>query len=108
VHIPLNEQNRKFLSKEKLNLIDKNAVFINTSRGGIVDEKTLIKLLKLKKINFAGLDVFENEPEINPDFLTLENAILTNHTAGKTKERRVKMSKDIFQQIKNYYEKKEL
>ena len=79
-------------------------MFINTSRGGIVDEKTLIKLLSLKKIKFAGLDVFENEPDINPDFLTLKNAILTNHTAGKTTESNVKMSRDIFQQIKDYYE----
>jgi len=102
LHIPLNKENRKYISKEKLNLFNKDSVFINTSRGGVVDEKHLIKILKAGKIKFAALDVFEHEPDINPEFLKLNNVILTNHIAGKTSESRVKMAKDIFLQIKEH------
>jgi len=103
LHIPLNTENRNFISKEKLNLISSSAMFINTSRGAIIDEKHLIKLLKSSKIKFAGLDVFENEPEINPEFFELGNVLLTNHTAGKTSESRVKMSQDIFTQVVQFF-----
>jgi phosphoglycerate dehydrogenase-like enzyme len=102
VHIPLTKENSKFLSKEKLELLNENSVFINTSRGGVIDEKHLIKLLKKGKIKFAALDVFEHEPFINPEFFKLKNVILTNHTAGKTVESSVKIAKDIFLQIYNF------
>jgi len=103
IHIPLNDKNKNFISKSKFDLMKKNSVFINTSRGAVIDEKYLIRLLKRKKIKFAGLDVFENEPDINRELFKIENLIMTNHTAGKTAESRVKMSEDIFHQISNHY-----
>ena len=102
VHIPFTKENSKFISKEKLELLNENSVFINTSRGGVIDEKHLIKLLKAGKIKFAALDVFEHEPYINPEFFKLGNVILTNHIAGKTIESSVKIAKDIFLQIYNF------
>jgi len=105
LHIPLDKKNYNFISKEKLNLINPESVLINTSRGRILDEKHLIKLLRQKKIAFAGLDVFHNEPDINKDFFKLDNVILTNHIAGKTQESIEKIAKDVFEQVKYFFVK---
>lgn len=103
LHIPLDKKNYNFISKDKLDLISEKSIFINTSRGRVVDEKHLIKLLKQKRILFAGLDVFYNEPDINKEFFKLENVVLTNHTAGKTIESRIRIAKDILMQVRNFY-----
>lgn len=103
VHIPLNKKNYKFISKKKLKLIPDTSVFINTSRGDVVDEKALFGLLKEKKIKFAGLDVFSNEPFVYRGFSGLNNTLLTNHIAGKTMESRRNVSLNIFNSIKKNY-----
>jgi len=108
IHIPLNKKNYRFISKEKLILLGSNSVLINTSRGDIIDEKYLFKILKNKKIKFAGLDVFSNEPNVYKGFATLENVVLTNHIAGKTIESRRKISDSIFEQIDKQFHKNEL
>lgn len=59
---------------------------INISRGSVVDELALIHALKEGIIKGAGLDVYQNEPDINPEFLTLPNVVLTPHIAGATRE----------------------
>ena len=101
IHIPLSKKNFNFISKDKLNLLNKNSVLVNTSRGNVVDELHLIKLLKSREIKFAGLDVFSNEPFVNKAFAGLDNVILTNHIAGKTGQSRRKISENIFSQIKD-------
>jgi len=106
IHIPLNENNKNFISGKYLDLLSDKTVLINTSRGDVIDEEYLIKLLKKEKIYFAGLDVFKNEPKINKLLFKLENVILTNHTAGKTEESRKYISNDIFIQVKKYFFKK--
>lgn len=98
IHIPL-ENNKNFLSKEKLSLIRSSSIIVNTSRGEVLDENFLMKLLKNKKIRSAALDVFKNEPRINKQFCTLPNVLLTNHIAGKTLESSSKMTKEIFCKI---------
>lgn len=105
LHIPLNKKNYKFLSEEKIKLIGSNAVFVNTSRGDVVDEEKLYKALKNKKIKYAGLDVFCNEPNVFRGFAGLENVLLTNHIAGKTAESRKRISLNIFANIKNTFGK---
>ncbi|MBI5403693.1 MAG: hypothetical protein HY959_09850 [Ignavibacteriae bacterium] len=103
VHIPLNSDNKNFISREKLKLINENAVIINTSRGGVIDENYLLKMLKNRKIFYAGLDVFRNEPAVNAEFFNLDNVLLTNHIAGKTKDSSKYISKDIFMQVKKHF-----
>lgn len=102
-HIPLNKKNYKFISSAKLNLLGSNSVLINTSRGDIIDEKYLFMILQNKKIKFAGLDVFSNEPNVYKGFATLNNVILTNHIAGKTTESKRNISDSIFEQINNSF-----
>ena len=103
IHIPLNSDNANYINRVKLNLLNKKTILINTSRGGIVDENELLRKLKKNQIYYAGLDVFKNEPKIEKSFFWLENVVLTNHIAGKTKDSSKYISKDIFMQVKKYF-----
>jgi glyoxylate reductase len=92
VHLPLTKETYHLLDGEKLSLLKKSAVLVNTSRGEIVDEKELIKILKQRKIFSAGLDVYENEPHINPELLKLNNVVLLPHIGSATEETRTEMA----------------
>ncbi|MFZ1320801.1 MAG: NAD(P)-dependent oxidoreductase [Ignavibacteria bacterium] len=102
IHIPMSKKNHNFISESKLNLLKTDCVLINTSRGGVIDEDHLLWMMKNKKIRFAGLDVFRNEPSINKGFTGLDNVLLTNHIAGKTVESRQRISEFIFSKINKY------
>ncbi|CAB1055741.1 D-3-phosphoglycerate dehydrogenase (EC [Olavius sp. associated proteobacterium Delta 1] len=87
IHVPLTDQTRDLVDEAELSLMKSDAILINASRGGVVNETALIKALESKKIAGAGLDVFSEEPVSgdNP-LLKLENVILTPHTAALTRE----------------------
>lgn len=83
VHASLNPQSQKLIDKEIFKKMKNTALFINTARGGIVNEKDLIDALKNRDISGACLDVFETEPlPIDSELRNLSNVILTPHTAG--------------------------
>lgn len=83
VHASLNPQSQKLMDKEVFKKMKNTALFINTARGGIVNEKDLIEALKNRDISGACLDVFEKEPlPIDSELRNLSNVILTPHTAG--------------------------
>lgn len=86
LHLPLNNDTRNLIDKDKLALTKKGTCIINTSRGGIINEKGLIAALKSGHLGGAALDVFENEPNFKKEFLTLPNVILTPHIGGFSKE----------------------
>jgi len=92
LHVPLTSETYHLLNKEKLSLIKPAGVLINTARGEIVDEQELIELLKKKKISAAGFDVFENEPNLNPDLFKLDNVLLLPHIGSATIEARTNMA----------------
>ena len=102
LHIPLNKETKNLIDEKKLRLIKNSSVIINTSRGGIIDENSLAKLLKENKIGGAALDVFNKEP-INKEnakkFEGLDNLILTPHIGGVTKESNERVSKMIAKKI---------
>jgi len=85
VHVPMTDETRKFMNAARFAQMKRSAVFINTSRGVVVDEPALIRALQDKVIAGAGLDVFEKEP-IQPEnpLLTMDNVILTPHIAAGT------------------------
>ncbi len=91
-HLPLNQTTMHILNCANIKYLKRNAIIINTSRGEIIEEKCLIKALKEKKILAAGLDVYENEPEINKEFLKLENVVLLPHIGSATRETRANMA----------------
>ena len=92
IHVPLLPTTRHLLNAERLKLMKPTAYLINTSRGPVIDEKALADALQKGIIKGAALDVFENEPAIEPELLKLENVILTPHIASATEETRAKMS----------------
>jgi len=84
VHVALNEQTHHMIGHNEFKLMRKNAFFINTSRGAVVDEQALIEALQTGQIGGAGLDVFETEPlPADSPLRQLENVILTPHNAGE-------------------------
>ena len=103
IHTPLDRTTRNLLNKNRLRIMKKNAVLINCARGGIVDENELIRLLKSNKIYYAGIDVFENEPDINKNFKRTKNVILTPHLAGKTVESKERISVQLAERIISHY-----
>ncbi|HOK81123.1 MAG TPA: D-glycerate dehydrogenase [bacterium] len=92
IHVPLVPETRHLIGARELSLMKKNAILINTSRGPVVDEKALVNALKEGKIWGAGLDVYENEPDIEPELLNLANVVLLPHIASATYETRTKMA----------------
>lgn len=85
LHIPLTTNTFHLIDKNKLKIIKKNAVIINTSRGQIIDEEALVDALEENRIFGAGLDVFLNEPlPINSRLLNTKNTILTPHIGSAT------------------------
>lgn len=92
LHVPLMPDTRHMISGPELSKMKPGAFLINTARGGIVDEHALVGALKSGKIAGAVLDVHENEPEMNPELLMMENVILTPHIASATIEARSKMT----------------
>jgi D-3-phosphoglycerate dehydrogenase len=87
IHVPLADQTRNLVDEAELSLMKSDAILINASRGGVVNETALIKALENRKISGAGLDVFSEEPVPADDpLLKLDNVILTPHTAALTTE----------------------
>ena len=91
VHVPLTPSTRHYIGEKEFKLMKNTAVFINTSRGPVVDEKALAQALKNGEIWGAGLDVFENEPDIEPELIGLENVVIVPHIASATIETRTNM-----------------
>lgn len=73
-------------------LMKPTATLVNIARGGIVDENALVAALREKRIAAAGLDVFEGEPQVNPELLTVPNVVLTPHIASATLPTRMAMA----------------
>jgi len=92
INVPLVPSTRHLISAKELRLMKKTAILINTSRGPVIDEKSLVSALKEGEIAGAGLDVYENEPELTPGLAKLANVVLTPHTASATLEARTAMA----------------
>jgi glyoxylate reductase len=92
LHVPLTPETRHLIDKPKLARMKRSAYLINTSRGPVVDEAALAWALQSHLIAGAALDVYENEPAIHPDLLTLENVLLVPHLASGTTETRTTMA----------------
>ena len=85
-HVPLTDKTRHLINSETLSYMKPTSFLINTSRGEIIDETSLLKALTDKKIAGAALDVFEVEPPINTELIKLPNIICSPHIAAQTKE----------------------
>lgn len=93
VMVPYSKDTHHLIGAAELALMKPSAIFINTARGGVADDVALIAALKEKRIAGAGIDVFENEPAFNKEFLDLENVVLTPHIGSATLATRMNMAK---------------
>jgi D-3-phosphoglycerate dehydrogenase len=106
IHCPLTDETKGLINKENIITMKKNAVLINTARGGIVDEKLVFEMLKSKRLAGAALDVFSTEPpELPDDVGSIQNLILTPHIAAMTHVTQVKMATMAAEEIKNFFGK---
>jgi glyoxylate reductase len=92
IHVPLTKETKYMITKKELALMKSDAILINTSRGAVINEADLINVLKNNEIYGAGLDVFENEPAINRELMTLDNVVLTPHIGSASIETREEMA----------------
>ncbi|WP_191059724.1 2-hydroxyacid dehydrogenase [Geminicoccus harenae] len=90
------------LSARRLKLLQRHAIIVNTSRGEVIDEAALTRMLRAGEIAGAGLDVFEHEPAINPRLRELRNVVLLPHMGSATIEGRVDMGEKVIINIKAF------
>lgn len=118
LHCPLTDENYKMINEESLNKMKDGVVLINTSRGKLIDTKSLIKKLQEGKIGGLGLDVYEDEEEFFLNdmsnsyirdeelsiLLTMPNVVVTSHQAFFTKEALNKIALDTCENVKEFFE----
>jgi glyoxylate reductase len=92
IHTPLTDETQHLIGADELDKMKPTAVLVNTSRGPVVDEEALADALADQRIFAAGLDVYENEPQVHPNLLQLENAVLAPHIGSGSEETRDRMA----------------
>jgi lactate dehydrogenase-like 2-hydroxyacid dehydrogenase len=91
LHAPETPQTHHFLNSKAISLLPPGAIVVNAARGGLVVDDDLIAALKSGRIAAAGLDVFEGEPKLNPEYVSLKNTFLLPHIGSATIETRTTM-----------------
>ena len=89
---PYSPETHHLIGAAELAKMKPSAILINSTRGGVVDDAALVAALKARAIRAAGLDVFENEPRLNPAFLELDNVVLAPHVGSSTEATRRAMA----------------
>lgn len=98
---------RHLVSKEVIEALGPEGMLLNISRASNIDEATLLEALENKTLGYAALDVFENEPDINPRFLALDNVMLQPHQASGTIETRKAMGKLVHDNLAAHFDGRE-
>ena len=89
IHCPASDATRGLLNRERLAAMHRDAILVNTSRGGVIDDDALVEALQTGVIAAAGLDVFNGEPDaIHPGYRQLDNVFLLPHIGSATRETR--------------------
>jgi D-3-phosphoglycerate dehydrogenase len=102
IHIPYSKENHHLVNKEKLEMMKKDVMLVNASRGGLIDESELLNFLSNNKQAKAYLDTFEEEP-YKGDLLKLDNILCTPHIGSYAAETRLQMEMDAAQKLINFF-----
>lgn len=103
LHCPGGDANRHLVNEARLRLMKPSAILVNTARGEVVDEAALVAALQTGGIAGAGLDVFENEPEIHPGLLVSDKAVLLPHLGSATRETRERMGLRAVKNLQQFF-----
>lgn len=103
LNAPATPETYHLIGEAELKQMKSSAILINTARGSLVDEKALAKALSEGQILAAGLDVYENEPKIAPELLTLENVVMTPHAGTQTIDGRLDMQREVAENIIGFF-----
>ena len=99
LNLPYTPEVKHLIGKRELRMMKNTAYLINTARGAHVDEEALVLALKAGEIAGAAMDVYEHEPKIHPELLTLDNVVLSPHTGTGTWEGRIAMCENVCDNI---------
>lgn len=103
LHCPATPETRHLMNAERFGRMQRHAFLINTARGDVVDETGLVAALKAGTIAGAGLDVFEKEPQVTPELVSMENVALLPHLGSATLETRVAMGMRALENLKLFF-----
>jgi lactate dehydrogenase-like 2-hydroxyacid dehydrogenase len=103
LHCPGSAANYHLIKAEHLAEMKPGAILINTARGDVIDNQALIAALRERRIAAAGLDVYEGEPNLDPGFLELDNAVLLPHLGSATSETRVAMGMMAIDNVEAFF-----
>ncbi|MGD8351334.1 MAG: D-glycerate dehydrogenase, partial [Gammaproteobacteria bacterium] len=108
IHCPASAETRGLLNRERLALLHSDAILVNTSRGGVIDDDALIEALRTGGIAAAGLDVFNGEPDnIHPGYRELDNVFLLPHIGSATVETRQAMGERAIDNLRAIFSGRE-
>jgi glyoxylate reductase len=97
---PSTPETYHLINKKRLKLLSPTSYIVNTSRGEVIDEEALASALSNGELSGAGLDVYEDEPQIHPDLIKLQNVILSPHIGSATHESRQEMGEKVMINIR--------
>jgi len=103
LHLPYSPDVHHMFNRETFSEMKKGSIFINVARGGLMDESALAEVLASGHLSGAGLDVFENEPEVNQSLTKMENVIMTPHTGSATHNARSGMGHMVISNIEQAF-----
>jgi D-3-phosphoglycerate dehydrogenase len=99
LHLPLSRQNHHLISDAAIAQMKRRPILINVSRGGLVDNAALAMALQRGQVSGAGLDVFEDEPNVPADFLASDNVVLTPHVAWYSEEANLQLRRTAIEEV---------
>ncbi|EUC62409.1 D-isomer specific 2-hydroxyacid dehydrogenase, NAD-binding protein [Rhizoctonia solani AG-3 Rhs1AP] len=106
IHVPLNEKTVHLVDEKAIRTMKKGSIIINTARGKVIDEEALVRALEDGHLYAAGLDVYPNEPEVNPKLFTFRNVTLLPHMGTETQESQHGMEVRALGNLKDFLEGK--
>jgi len=106
INCPATKDTSKIINEETINYLPNGAVISNTARGDVVDDEAMIKALKNEKIFALGLDVYNGEPKIHPEYLKLQNLFLLPHLGSATLKTRIAMGNRSIDNLENFFQNK--
>ena len=103
INCPVTKETKKIINKETLKFFSKEAIITNSARGDMIDDDAMVEALKNKRIFALGLDVYNGEPDIHPDYLKLPNVFILPHLGSATKKTRTDMANLAINNIEEFF-----